>query len=142
MSGTHISRALREKVASQSRNRCGYCLTSESIVGMPMEIDHLIPEALGGLTEEDNLWLACSLSNDAKGCRIAFPDPLSGELVRLFNPRRETWDEHFRWSANGTLVLPLSTTGRATVVALRLNRPILVLARQSWVAVGWHPPRD
>ena len=36
-----------------------------------MELDHLIPEALGGLTEEDNLWLACSLCNDSKGCRIA-----------------------------------------------------------------------
>ena len=28
-----------------------------------MEVDHLIPEASGGLTEEDNLWLACFLSN-------------------------------------------------------------------------------
>jgi hypothetical protein len=34
-----------------------------------------IPEALGGLTEEDKLWLACSLYNDHKGDKIAALDP-------------------------------------------------------------------
>lgn len=38
-----------------ARYRCGYCQTAEAIVGTPMEIDHIIPESLGGLTEEDNL---------------------------------------------------------------------------------------
>jgi hypothetical protein len=33
-------------------------------------IDHIIPEALGGLTEEDNRWLACSLCNNHKGVRL------------------------------------------------------------------------
>jgi 5-methylcytosine-specific restriction endonuclease McrA len=54
-----------------------------------MEIDHLIPEALGGGTEEENLWLACSLCNDSRGCRIAGADPVTGELVPLFNPRQQ-----------------------------------------------------
>ncbi len=66
MSRSRIPKALRAKVAAQARYRCGYCLTSESIVGTPMELDHLIPESLGGATEENNLWLACSLCNDAK----------------------------------------------------------------------------
>ena len=60
MSRTYISKALRQQVASHARHRCGYCLTSEAVVGTPMEIDHIIPQSLGGLTEEDNLWLACS----------------------------------------------------------------------------------
>jgi hypothetical protein len=34
----------------------------------------------------------------------------------------------------------LPPTGRATVAALVLNRPILVRARRIWNAVGWHPP--
>ena len=96
MSRSRISKALRVRVVAQARHRCGYCLTAESIVGMPMELDHLIPESLGGLTEEDNLWLACSLCNDSKNCRIAFEDPASGEVVRLFNPRHQDWHEHFR----------------------------------------------
>ena len=81
MSQTYIPKALRAKVAAQARHRCGYCLTAEAVAGTPMEMDHLIPEALGGLTEEDNLWLACSLCNDHKGQRIVALDPETGELV-------------------------------------------------------------
>jgi len=142
MSRSRISRALRAKVAAQARHRCGYCLTAEAIVGTPMELDHLIPEALGGLSAEDNLWLACSLCNDSKGCRIAAEDPSTGEVVRLFNPRHQDWHEHFAWSENGSVITGQTPVGRATVVALSLNRPTLVVARRAWIAVGWHPPND
>jgi hypothetical protein len=142
MSRTYIAKSLRERVAVQARHRCGYCLTTEAIVGTPMEMDHLIPEALGGLTEEDNLWLACSLCNDHKGDRIAAPDPVTGELVRLFDPRHQVWSDHFHWTAEGDRIVGLTPTGRATVALLNLNRPALVRARQAWVMVGWHPPKE
>jgi len=142
MSDAYIPKAVREKVAAQARHRCGYCLTSEAIVGTPMEIDHLIPQSLGGPTEEDNLWLACSLCNDHKGDRIAALDPASGEIMRLFDPRRQAWREHFAWTEAGDRIVGLTPPGRATVAALNLNRPSLVKARQAWVSVGWHPPKD
>ncbi len=142
MSRAYIPKALRERVAAQARHRCGYCLTSEAVVGTPMEIDHIIPQSLGGLTEEDNLWLACSLCNDHKGDRIAALDPLSGQIVRLFDPRRQVWPEHFAWAPEGDRIVGLPPTGRATVVALDLNRPSLVRARQAWIVAGWHPPED
>jgi hypothetical protein len=47
MSKTYVSQQLRERVSAQARFRCGYCLSSEAIVGTPMEIEHLIPESLG-----------------------------------------------------------------------------------------------
>ena len=81
MSDAYIPKAVREKVAEQTKYRCGYCLTSEAIVGTPMEIDHLIPQSMGGLTEEANLWLACSLCNDYKSDRIAALDPITGDVV-------------------------------------------------------------
>jgi len=59
MSVTRVPAALRELVAFQAGHRCGYCLTAEHVIGTPMEIDHLIPEAHGGLTVEENVWLAC-----------------------------------------------------------------------------------
>lgn len=34
----------------------------------------------------------------------------------------------------------LASTGRATVEALHLNRPVLVYARWLWVGWGCHPP--
>ncbi len=142
MSSAYIPKDLRERLAEQGRHRCGYCLTQEMIVGMPMEVDHLIPVSLGGPTEESNLWLACPQCNACKGNRIAAQDPETGETVRLFNPRTQIWNEHFAWSDAGVLVSGKTTVGRSTIRALRLNRPALVEARRAWVAVGWHPPGD
>ncbi len=93
MSRDYIPKALRERVAIQAGHRCGYCLTSSLLVGAPFEIDHILPESLGGLTEEDNLWLACPLCNGHKSNRIASLDPLTGEEVRLFDPRRQVWSD-------------------------------------------------
>lgn len=139
------SRALRdlfERIAKQARHRCGYCLTLESVVGAPMELEHIVPESLGGKTEEPNLWLACPRCNAHKADRIAAADPHSGRVVRLFNPRRQIWSSHFEWSDSGDVIVGKTPTGRATVAALQLNRAALVAARRAWITVGWHPPKD
>jgi len=84
----------------------------------------------------------CHFCNDHKGARVAALDPVTGEVVRLFDPRHQVWQEHFGWTDKGDRIIGRSTTGRATVAALNLNRPSLVLARQAWVKVGWHPPKE
>jgi hypothetical protein len=109
---------------------------------MTLEVDHIIPESFGGQTEEENLWLACSACNGHKSNRIAAVDPASGDLVRLYDPRRQTWSEHFAWNDSGDLIFGLTATGRATVEALDLNRPALVYARYLWTEWGWHPPEE
>jgi hypothetical protein len=48
MSRTAISGALRQRVAEAARFRCGYCLTSQRVIGPLLEIDHIVPEARGG----------------------------------------------------------------------------------------------
>ena len=138
----YVPKTLRERVAAQARQRCGYCLTTERITGAPMEIDHIIPHSLGGPTEEDNLWLACSMCNDHKGNQIAATDPETGEGVRLFDPRRQVWSEHFVWSPEGDRIIGKTPCGRASVQALFLNRSLLVRACRMWIAAGWHPPKD
>lgn len=142
MSSGYISIDIRRRVAEQARYRCGYCLTQEIVIGRPMEFDHLIPRSLGGLSTEDNLWLACTLCNDHKSNRHFVVDPETGISVRIFNPRLQRWEEHFAWSEGATRIDGTTATGRATVAALQLNRPSLVLARGLWVAAGWHPPQD
>ena len=87
-----------------------------------MTIDHLTPQSLGGPTEEENLWLACSACNGRKGNRISAPDPQTGGDRVVFNPRTGSWDQHFEWSDTGTHVLGKTATGRVTVKALQLNR--------------------
>lgn len=142
MSETYVPVELRERVRAAARYRCGYCLCAEVFTGSPMQIDHLIPESVGGLTEEDNLWLACTLCNLHRGNRTAAVDPETGAVVRLFDPRHQAWTDHFRWSEAGELVIGLTATGRATVDALQLNRAVRVDARCNWVIARWHPPRD
>jgi hypothetical protein len=142
MSQSAIPKAMRARVAAQAHHRCGYCLTAEAITGISLEIDHLIPEALGGLTQDENLWLACGPCNSRKSDRVVARDPFTDAVVPLFNPRYQVWSEHFAWAPAGDQVVGLTPVGRATVSALELNRPILMSARQGWVRVGWHPPRE
>ncbi|HUP99384.1 MAG TPA: HNH endonuclease [Aeromicrobium sp.] len=140
MTSSYIPKKLRGRVAAQARHRCGYCLSTEAIVGLTMEIEHLIPQALGGPTQEENLWLACPACNAFKGQRISARDPESGSIVRLFNPREQSWEEHFLWTDSGARIVGRTAIGRATTLALHLNRPLLVAARRAWIKVGWHPP--
>jgi hypothetical protein len=105
-----------------------------------LEIEHVIPRARGGSDGESNLWLACSLCNRYKGDQVAGKDTLTGEAVPLFNPRTQGWSEHFRWSADGALIIGLTAVGRVTVEALQLNNEIAVAVRRNWILAGWHPP--
>ncbi len=142
MSSAYVSRDLRQRIAEQAKYRCGYCLAQEIVVGARMEIEHLFPRSLGGLTVEDNLWLACSGCNQHKGARTTGEDPESGRLVRLFNPRHQVWSRHFVWTESGMRMSGKTAIGRATVSAIKLNRPSLVESRRIWVRAGWHPPED
>ena len=133
---------LRERIFQQARSRCGYCQTNLEIVGPVLEVDHIIPEGAGGETVEENLWVACSSCNRHKGSRTHFRDPVSGRRVRIFNPRQQSWSRHFRWSEDGTQIIGLTASGRATVEALNMNNSEIVIARFRWVGAGWHPPKD
>jgi hypothetical protein len=139
---SYIPTDLRSRIAETARHRCGYCLTSQLISGAQMHLDHIIPRAQGGSSAEENLWLACAWCNSYKGSKSFAIDPETGTEVHLFNPRRQVWSEHFRWSNEGTSIIGTTATGRATVEALRLNNEYIVPARRQWILAGWHPPQD
>lgn len=140
MSQVYIPAELRRRVTEEGRSRCGYCLTSQAIVAVPMHIEHIVPLAVGGQTVPENLWLACPLCNGYKGVQTHAVDPETSERVPLFHPRAQRWDEHFAWSEDGTEIIGQTSVGRATVQALRLNNAYSVPSRRVWVAAGWHPP--
>lgn len=142
MSSQYISTALRQRVAETARFRCGYCLTSQRVIGPLLEIEHIVPEAKGGGSEEDNLFLACPRCNNHKTDRLEAIDPESLVTVPLFNPRMESWEEHFEWIEGGTVICGKTPKGRATVAVLKMNHPTVVAARHLWVMAGWHPPTD
>jgi hypothetical protein len=136
----YIAPSLRQVVIERAQGRCEYCLTWQAIV-VEMEVDHVVPESVGGPTEAANLCLTCVGCN---GFKLAFQkgrDPETGEQAPLFNPRLDRWEEHFRWDEEGTHVLGLTLVGRVTVARLRMNRLRMVEARRLWVQAGWHPPQ-
>ena len=137
-----IPAALRQRVAESARFRCGYCLTSQRVIGPLLEIDHIVPQARGGTHDEDNLFLACPMCNSHKADRIEAVDPKSAAAVPLFDPRTEQWAGHFEWTEGGTVIRGKTPKGRATVAALNMNHPDIVAARRLWVIAGWHPPVD
>lgn len=58
MTPAYVPAELRRQVRVDAGGRCGYCHTPEVLIGMPLEYEHLYPEALGGPTARENLWLA------------------------------------------------------------------------------------
>jgi hypothetical protein len=56
-----------------------------------------------------------------KGPNLAGIDPLTGELTRLFCPRRDEWNEHFAWQ--GPELVGRTAIGRTTVDVLNINLP-------------------
>jgi hypothetical protein len=139
---TRIPRSLRRRVLSEWRNQCAYCHTLTSITGARPVIDHIHPEAAGGQTVWENLCMACHSCNELKGAQVEAQDPVRGECVPLFHPRRQSWKEHFCWSEYGYEIIGLTPVGRATVAALNMNHPDIIEARRRWARVGWHPPRE
>jgi len=135
-----ISRELRVLVRARARDRCEYCHSPQALIMGRLQIDHVLPVAKGGENEEDNLCLACELCNQHKWTQTEAPDPQTGIVVNLFNPRNQRWDEHFVWSADGSQVIGVTPIGRATVEALRLNTELAQTVRRNWIVAGWHPP--
>ena len=135
-----VPSTLRQQVIAEAHQRCEYCQTQQRLIGMPLVIDHIIPRSLGGSQDRANLAASCYRCNEFKGPRITAVDPLTGEQVALYNPRQQTWTEHFTWIETGTQIAGLTPTGRATVDSLKLNNDYVVASRRIWVAENWHPP--
>jgi hypothetical protein len=76
---------------------------------------------------ENTCW-ACAYCNAAKGSNAAGFDPESGYLVPLFNPRVDSWPEHFLWK--GAVLRGLTAVGRATIDVLRINNQERVAHRR------------
>lgn len=133
-----ISTALHSEIVRRAGGRCEYCGLSQVGQEATFHVDHVVPRAVGGKTTIANLALACVSCSLRKWAKQAATDPESGQTEPLFNPRTQTWSEHFRWEDER--VTPLSPTGRATVVALAMNRPLIIAIRQEELVRGRHPP--
>lgn len=119
MTRPYVSATLRTFVYARAGGRCEYCLLHQDDSFLRHPIDHIVPIAHGGETNETNLALACASCNTAKGPNLTGIDPLSGKVAVLFNPRQQKWERHFK--LEGATIVGLTQTGRATVRLLHMN---------------------
>jgi hypothetical protein len=134
MSRSYISVELRKQVFERAQGYCEYCLISEQVVLFVHQVDHIIAEKHGGLTDINNLALACIICNKYKGSDIASIDVESDDVVRLYHPRRDNWHEHFSLSA--ATIMPLTAIGRVTVNLLQFNRVERIAERELLIQAG------
>src|SRR5262245_19084999 len=83
------------------------------------QIEHVVPRQHGGGDDMRNLALACYRCNKFKGPNLSARDPKTGRVVRLFNPRRQQWRDHFM--VRESLIVGRTAVGRATAQLLRMN---------------------
>ena len=137
-----LTNRITQRVRQRARFLCEYCHTSEQWQYVPFTVDHVLPVAKGGQTELENLALACFHCNRRKSDLVTAVDPQTSEVVPIFNPRQDKWQEHFVWSADGLTIVALTAVGRATVEQLALNRERIIPIRADDVLVNRHPPQD
>src|SRR5262245_9946021 len=111
--------ALRRSIRSRAQERCEYCLLPQAAIKTTLQVEHVIARQHAGPTSADNLALACDRCNLHKGTNLSAIDPLSGQIVPLFDPRLNRWNDHFELVA--AEIVGRTDVGRATVRLLQFN---------------------
>ncbi|GAB1543787.1 hypothetical protein NUACC21_64630 [Scytonema sp. NUACC21] len=136
----YIPIELQRRIRHHFVNCCAYCLSAESLTVTTFEFEHIIPRSAGGETSFNNLCLACPSCNRYKASRQTATDPITQQEVPLFHPQEQLWRDHFAWNEDGTEIIGLTSVGRATISALKMNRSQLIRVRRMWMKMGEHPP--
>jgi len=128
-------------VARRAAHHCEYCQAPESVFNFPFEVEHIVPPSRGGTDDESNWALACRSCNLHKSVHLEGLDPETGTLTKLYHPRADEWNDHFRMEPTSGMMIGLTHIGRATVDRLRMNSPAQVSARQQWMRLDlpWRP---
>lgn len=112
--------ATRERVGQRAGDRCEYCqLPQEWSPLARLHVEHVRPKKHGGADDDENLALACVHCNLHKGSNLTGIDPATGDIVELFNPRKQAWGDHFRWDS--LQIVGLTPCGRTTARVMNMN---------------------
>jgi uncharacterized protein (TIGR02646 family) len=130
----HIPAELVRRARERAGNACEYCRLGQSLQEAAFHVDHVQPKSAGGATNEDNLALACVTCSLKKAARTQARDPRTRKVVALFHPRQDRWQDHFRFGTQGRLI-GRTPTGRATALALGMNRPAILVIRRTLAAL-------
>jgi hypothetical protein len=117
----------KSRVRIRAADRCEYCCIHQNHYAITFHVEHIIARQHHGSDDDSNLALACHFCNRYKGPNVSGLDPETRELTRLFNPRTDTWNHHFRVQAGR--MFGLTAVGRTTVDVFNMNQPDRVRTR-------------
>jgi 5-methylcytosine-specific restriction endonuclease McrA len=83
-------------VRQRANHRCEYCRMPQVALESRLQIEHIVALQHVGDDSEENICLACDRCNLFKGPNLTSIDPVTQSLVRLFDPRRQKWSDHFQ----------------------------------------------
>lgn len=112
-----IDAARRRLVRDRAGCRCEYCFHQDDLPHVTFHFKHIVARQHNGTDDESNLCLACHWCNFHKGPNLA--THMDGQLVPLFHPRTQRWDEHF--AVEGDRIFGLTPVGRGTVELFNMN---------------------
>jgi 5-methylcytosine-specific restriction endonuclease McrA len=126
---------LRESVRKRADGRCEYCrLRQEHDAFHPFHVEHIVARQHGGKDHRDNLAWACHQCNLHKGPNLSGIDPDTSQMVRLFHPRRDVWEEHF--ALEDVRIVGRTPIGRTTSWVLQMNAQERLELRKSLRELG------
>jgi hypothetical protein len=128
-----MNAALRAFVRERAGRRCEYCrLHEDDSDYLSFHVEHVVARQHGGTDDPDILCFACAECNRAKGPNVA--GLFGGKVYRLFNPRKQSWQRHFRWE--NTILVGKTFSGKVTVKVLNINAPSRVMLRDNLLLEG------
>lgn len=118
----------RHLVRERAGGHCEYCSLPQAALPLStFHIEHITAKQHGGVDDPANLALSCHHCNLHKGPNLTGIDPKTGDIVPLFNPRRDPWIDHF--TLQGLTIVGLTPIGRTTVRVLAMNAASQLEAR-------------
>ena len=133
---SYVPIELRRQTATRAEGLCEYCLIHEDDTFMGCQVDHIVSEKHGGLTDLNNLSIACTCCNRAKGSDIGSVT-IAGLFCRFFNPRIDNWSDHF--VLNGFRIVSRTDIGEVTARILEFNAIDRLLEREELARQGRYP---
>jgi hypothetical protein len=130
-----LSSEVSAEVQRRAEDRCEYCLIPIESTYFGGEVDHIISRKHGGTDDLSNLAFACMPCNRYKGTDVGSISHASKQLTRFYNPRTDTWSEHFRLRHDG-VIAPLTEIGEVTVSIFRSNDEERLVERKMLIELG------
>jgi hypothetical protein len=107
MTNARISRLIHEQVIQRANGCCEYCAAQQKFSMDTFSVEHIFPKSRGGSDELNNLALSCQGCNACKSNRTEVIDPETRQTIPLYNPRTDSWSDHFVWSKDYTNLIGL-----------------------------------